>query len=390
LLVFADDWGRHPSSCQHLIRRLLGRYEVFWVNTIGMRRPRFDLATLRRGLEKLGQWAWRRRQSTPLPAGLHVLNPSMWPSFRSRLGRRLNRSLLLRHLTPLLRSLPEPPVAVTTVPIVADLVGTLPVRRWVYYFVDDFGQWPGLDQVPLRRLDEQLIRSADVLIAASETLQENIRHLGRAARVLTHGVDLDFWTGESATQAVAELGGLERPLVVFWGVSDRRMDVAFVKRLAAELSAGTIVLVGPEADPDPALYATPRVVRLPPLAFDQLPSLAREAGVLVMPYADLPVTRAIQPLKLKEYLATGKPVVARTLPATSPWGDCLDLANTAEAFSQAVRHRLARGLPPEQRQARLRLREESWEAKARDFERWALHPGARCSSPEGLVHGAEE
>ena len=40
LLVFADDWGRHPSSCQHLISRLLDRHRVAWVNTVGMRPPR--------------------------------------------------------------------------------------------------------------------------------------------------------------------------------------------------------------------------------------------------------------------------------------------------------------------------------------------------------------
>ena len=49
LLVFADDWGRHPSSCQHLIRHMLDRQDVWWVNTIGMRTPRFDRATLTRG-----------------------------------------------------------------------------------------------------------------------------------------------------------------------------------------------------------------------------------------------------------------------------------------------------------------------------------------------------
>ena len=70
------------------------------------------------------------------------------------------------------------------------------------------------------------------------------------------------------------------------------------------------------------------------MPFEELPRLAREAGVLVMPYADLPVTRAMQPLKLKEYLATGRPVVVRDLPATRPWADCLDLADTAEEFRQ--------------------------------------------------------
>ena len=138
-------------------------------------------------------------------------------------------------------------------------------------------------------------------------------------------------------------------------VTSRRLGIAF--------------LVGPSADPDPVLHTLPRVKLLPPLNFNQLPLLARDASVLVMPYADLPVTRAIQPLKLKEYLATGRPVVARDLPATRDWSDCLDLADGPEAFSRAVRERLQTGLPDRQGSARRRLTSESWDAKAQEFER---------------------
>src|SRR5205085_5854392 len=99
----------------------------------------------------------------------------------------------------------------------------------------------------------------------------------------------------------------------------------------------------------------------------ELPELARQAAVLVMPYADLPVTRAMQPLKLKEYLATGRPVVVRDLPSTREWADCLDLADTPEAFAQAVGARLRRGLPEDQKTARGRLVQENWTEKARLF-----------------------
>ena len=64
-----------------------------------------------------------------------------------------------------------------------------------------------------------------------------------------------------------------------------------------------------------------------------------------MPYADLPVTRAMQPLKLKEYLATGRPVVVRDLPATRAWADCLDLADTPEAFCRGRAAAAGDGLP---------------------------------------------
>ena len=427
LLVFADDWGRHPSSCQHLVRQLLGRYQVYWVNTIGMRPPQVDLATIRRGGEKLRQWfsrtrnaergtrnaeqrseLWHGLPTVPLapteglpeandgstdsgrpsvslggtvgrpchnsvPSSPHILNPRMWPWFTAPLDRRINRALLTRQLAPLLRTLNPSPIALTTIPVVADLVGTLPVRSWVYYCVDDFSVWPGLDSRPLRRMEADLVRKVDRVIAVSETLRDKLQGMGREAHLLTHGVDLDFW--QHAAVAVPSLDGLERPLIVFWGVCDRRMDSEFLRQLAGDLVRGTIVLVGPEDDPDPALATLPRIVRLGSLPFAQLPAVAREAAVLVMPYADLPVTRAMQPLKLKEYLATGRPVVIRELPATRAWSDCADVVSTPQAFSEAVRLRLETDLPDAQRDARRRLASEGWDEKARHL---AADPGTHA------------
>jgi glycosyltransferase involved in cell wall biosynthesis len=377
LVVFADDWGRHPSSCQHLVGHLLERHGVWWVNTIGMRRPGLDLATLSRAFEKLRQWVRPPRSQRPVDSNAHfqrhphVLTPWMLPSFGSRVERRINRAMLVRQLAPQLRALPETPLAITTIPIVADLVGSLPVRRWVYYCVDDFAEWPGLDGATLRAMESLLIERADVLVAVSQTLQDKIESHGRTAHLLTHGVDSEFW--QACPESGRELEGLERPLIVFWGVVDRRMDGTFIARLSTDLSRGTIVLVGPESNPDPALERLPRVVSHPPVAFERLPAIAQAASVLIMPYADLPVTRAMQPLKLKEYLATGKPVVACDLPSTRLWADALDLVTTPQDFSRAVTERLATGLPEAHKQARVRLAEESWAAKANAFERWLLH-----------------
>jgi len=86
------------------------------------------------------------------------------------------------------------------------------------------------------------------------------------------------------------------------------------------------------------------------------------------------VTRAMQPLKLKEYLATGRPAVVRALPAVRPWADCLDAVDTPSDFAAAVRRRLVAGLPTDQRAARTRLAAEGWTAKAREFARFVHGP----------------
>ena len=142
--------------------------------------------------------------------------------------------------------------------------------------------------------------------------------MGRESHLLTHGVDVNFWRSASATNGVIDK--LERPLIVFWGVIDRRMDFAFMERLSRSLASGTVVLAGPEQDPDPAVPPT-AAFTAPARCRSRRCRVWRGGGCLVMPYVDQPVTRAMQPLKLKEYLATGKPVVVRDLPANREWAE---------------------------------------------------------------------
>jgi glycosyltransferase involved in cell wall biosynthesis len=369
LLVFSDDWGRHPSSCQHLIQRLLPSHPVWWVNTIGMRPPRLNVATLSRGCEKIRQWFGRTPSNEAAAKNPTVVNPRMWPWVRRPHDRWINRSLLRRSLRQVVHSMPGRRIAVTTVPVVADLMGQLPVDRWAYYCVDDFGVWPGLDHKPINRMEHEVIENADLLIAVSETLQDKLRRRRREVHLLTHGVDLAFWRSNGRARCEALLAQHAHPRVVFWGVIDLRLDVARLRRLAADMATGQIILVGPMQDPDPALLSIPRVAHVPAVPLELLPSVAAQADVLVMPYRDLPVTRAIQPLKLKEYMATGKSVIVSDLPATRPWQDCLDIAGSPEEFSAMVRARVQTGPSRDQLSARRRLEGESWAAKAEEFRR---------------------
>ena len=320
--------------------------------------------------------------------GLEVMNPRMWPWFRTGLDRRLNRALLRRQLTPALSNQPGPVTALTTIPIVADLVGVLPVARWVYYCVDDFGQWPGLDGAVLIRMERQLIATADVLIAAGDHLRNRLVGMGREVHLLTHGVDLEHWAGCADVPVWPELEGLPRPLVVFWGLIDRRMDVPSLARLSADLAGGTIVLVGPEQDPDPALNHVPRLVRPPAVPYEQLAGpgpRGRGADHALRRPAGDPGDAAAEAQGIPGDGAAGGG--RRPARQPRPWADCLDLAGSPGAFSAAVRERIATGLPADQRAARSRLAAEGWAAKAEAFERWIA--GIAGSGRAGDADGPE-
>ena len=204
LVVFSDDWGRHPSSCQHLIRQLLPRYPTIWVNTIGTRRPGLSPGDLRKIGAKLRQWVSPPADSqTGLPGKLTVLSPRMWPGFGRPWQRKLNRRLIARTVNARLgpRQAGERRMAVTTLPITADLVGALAVDRWTYYCVDDFVVWPGMDGPLMQSMERELAAKVDVAVAAAPALAERLSAMGPAGR-RTDARDRSGGIGDSRTLCV--------------------------------------------------------------------------------------------------------------------------------------------------------------------------------------------
>ncbi|MBL8863566.1 MAG: glycosyltransferase [Planctomycetes bacterium] len=372
LVVFADDWGRHPSSAQHLVRELLPRWKVDWINTVGTRRPSLTIADAKKVAAKLASWMKPADEGGHAAPKLHpnltVHSPAHWPGFGAGWERSLNARLFDRALRPLLE---RAEAVVATAPIVADLAARIPEANWIYYCVDDLAEWPGLDAEALRALEQDFVPRAQRIVVVSEHLRARLQAMGRASDVLTHGFDPAHWAGVAAAhaaRAAADAGhAREQPVAVFWGAVDARLDVPIVLALAERCE---LRLVGPLADPDPRVASDPRIVRTGAVPYADLPRLAAEADVLVMPYADLPVTRAMQPLKLKEYLATGLPVVATALPANRAWADAADLVDEPAAFATRVLERAAAALPAAQARARERLAGETWAEKARQFESW--------------------
>ncbi|MEM9108674.1 MAG: glycosyltransferase [Planctomycetota bacterium] len=368
LIVFADDWGRHPSSSQHLIRELLPHYPTLWVNTVGTRRPSLSWSDIKRGIGKL--WSYIDSdgsievEDTDYPDNLKVIDPLMYPGFRRAWQRRFNTRRISKAVTKHLIQ-GHRRVVITTLPVTADLIGKLYAQNWVYYCVDNYAQWPGSDSYVMEFMEWEMVPKVDAVACVSEVLQERALGMGAVEpSLLSHGADAAMWH-TPATDSILSPNwpGDDKHIALFWGLIDERMDREWINALSNQQDC-RVVFAGPLHDA--WLFSTMSgVLFLGPLEHRSLPAHAASSQVLIMPYIDAPVTRAMQPLKLLEYLATMKPVIVRDLPSTRIWADCCDLAADAETFVELVAKRIKTGTPSEQIEARKRrLVNESWTAKA--------------------------
>jgi hypothetical protein len=367
LLVFADDWAVHPSSSQLLVRQMLPDRPVLWVNTIGTRRPRPTFADAAKIVRTLCQWCRGSRSPADRNNPI-VIHPPMLPTFASRLARATNAKLIAGSVNrAIARHLPASPTVLCSVPLAADLVGRVNAKRWIYYCVDDFASWPGLDGATLQKMEADLLQGVDDVVAVSPLLMRRAEQAGHQPTLLTHGVDLSTWKRDLSElpdhpvlQRVAQLPG---PRAIYWGLVDDRMDWRLVDQLTEHFS-GTVVLAGPQQmnEHEPATHS--RLVMPGPIPHELLPHLGKLADVLIMPYRDCAVTRAMQPLKLMEYLASSRPVVCTDLPAITGWSDCCDIVDRSR-FVERVTQRAGHPLPADQSHNRnQRLPDETWAAKA--------------------------
>jgi glycosyltransferase involved in cell wall biosynthesis len=177
--------------------------------------------------------------------------------------------------------------------------------------------------------------------------------------VVPNGVDPEEWLRiPPPPEWFARLPG---PRLLYVGTLDSRLDVDAVTRVARAWSQGSIVLAGPLADPGhlESLREEPNVAFPGPVPRDQVAALAHAADACLVPHRRLPLTEAMSPLKIYEYLAGGGPVAATDLPPLRGIAGPLVLAPPGGDFVAAVRQALAQG-PMSEPDRRRFLERNAW------------------------------
>lgn len=115
--------------------------------------------------------------------------------------------------------------------------------------------------------------------------------------------------------------------------------------------------------------------------YEDLPAYRKAFDVAVNPFRLNELTLNANPLKVREYLAAGLPVVSSAIPEVEKVGLC-KIARTSEEFVQKVDECLAEGAGPSQARAQ-RIFHESWDARVEDIRRYVGAAIIRRRSNEG-------
>jgi glycosyltransferase involved in cell wall biosynthesis len=387
LWLSTTDWDAPQfGSRQQLAQRLAGRgHRVLFVEV-----PRSlhsfisDPVGTRRALRRLGQvreeMNRREREERREEEGgrLCIYTPRpVLPIYYHPVTNNLNQRLLTADLRRTLSKLGwKVDVWWTYWPNTAAQVGRFGERLAVYHCIDDFTavSYPLTPPGAIGRMEAALCRQANLIFTRTEGLAAVKKELNPNTQVLPGGVDTAHFDPAAVSQVSADVAALPRPRVGFLGTIDDRLDVALLAACAQALPEVAFVLAGPikhhlvELN---QLRALANVHFLPARPHSQVPATIAGFDIGLIPYQRTPYTEGLSPIKLYEYLAMGKPVVATDLPYLRRESEQITIARTTADFIAALRQRLAQpATATEQAQWRATAEANSWDRQVDEIENY--------------------
>lgn len=364
LIVFGEDWGGHPSSTQHIVKRLAGDRKTVWVNSLGLRRPRLDRADLGRLFEKARRLVLSGRGDRQAP-GQHpfaaVVDPRALPFPGSRAANFLNGRLLARQIGSVARQHGlRRPVLWLSLPSAAPVIGRLGERAVVYYAGDDFGALSGVDHAAVLALEAAVAGKAQLIIAASEAIAE--RFPASRTVVVPHGVDYALFSCPAPPAAGMPSG----KVAGYYGSISDWIDVEAIAAAARALADWTFVMIGRVTTDVSALSALANVRFEGAKPHAELASWSQHWTVSLAPFRNTRQIEASNPLKLREYLAAGRPIAAtRFFPAARPYGAHIHVGDGMSGLAGAILAAAADDSSPFARRAM--VADETWDRRTRQI-----------------------
>ena len=361
------DWDHlwyHPQALMSRFAR--DAHRVLYVDTIGLRSP--QVRDFRRIALRVRNRLGAKRGGLKLtPEGVSVYSPLLLPFLNAPLARRLNVEMLVSSLNKRMARAGMPhPVLWVYLPTwtVLQCVNRIPHRMLVYNAIDALSQNPAGVSWGYEQAEMEILQRADLVLTTSEALYQEKAPHNPHTYWAPPGVD-DWWF--EAADPAPEVAALPGPRIGFFGAVDHRLDLEMMAALARAHREWTFVLIGAARCDISALLAEQNVHFLGSKRHSDLVRYLVGLDVFVLPYVTDAFTRHIQPAKLYECFALGKPTVATRLPALQSYKDVVRLADGFHEFDKALQDAVAENRPDLQTRRKEIARGNAWEKRYREI-----------------------
>jgi len=341
-------WDGAFQRPHHFIRRLSRDRRVLWVNPgLLLEVPRWIAEPIK--LAKTGR-AYFRTERTPMRLlytppempnvrVLTVLAPLPF-SGRYPLAHTLNARAVALQIRAALRRFPlSEPVFLAQHPKALALANQLGLQDIIYDCLDDLAAFPGWhDGAVIEQYENDLFRQASLVTVSSKILADRAVAAGAAPLLLPNGVELSWFRRDTPPRPVEKPPGAR--VFGFVGAIYEWIDLELIEALARTRPKDLVVLVGPIkaslTTEIARLQALPNVRLVGSVPHREVATWIAAFDVCLLPFKRNRLTESVNPLKLYEYFALGRPCLAASIPEIACWGEVVALADTPAQLPAAL------------------------------------------------------
>ena len=380
ICIGGEDWWYHNRGHFdfQIMRRLAKNWPVLFVNSIGVRFP--TLTNKAVFAQRIG------RKIKSLARGMTNVENDFWVysplSVPGRTGQAFSNWTLASQINIAAKRIGiKKPLVWVHCPPGANIVDHLNPVATVLQRTDRFEAFPEGDHHLISAQIQKLKSRADVVIYAAPHLMDEETNTVRNQLLVTHGVDVekfenagnrsspipdDIKACDSAWKKANPQNSTPKRIGFIGGLDAHTFDADMFLEIARTLPQFQFVLVGGSSLPED-WCTLENVALLGRKPYDDIAGYMAAMDVLIMPWNNSDWIKACNPIKLKEYIAVGRPIVTRDFAALGPWREFVKTAETAPEFADAIRAAALAPFDPIPGQTA--LKGESWDEKAQVIAR---------------------
>jgi len=336
LLVFGEDWEAHPSSTQHIVKILGQNRPVIWLNSIGLRKPRLTRHDLLRLINKAKSFFFNPNNndiSKQDNSNFLIITPLVIPCASNWFTLKVSKIILKWQLKVASERLNfSDPIIWASLPTSVDYLELFSNAPCVYYCGDDFNSLAGVDHQFVTQKEKQLIEKSSYIFTASEKLLDKFPR-DKAVNI-PHGVNFSLFSKKAKITPVDLPQG--RPIAGFYGSISTWLDQELLVQTIKALPHWRFVFIGKIDCNVDKLQQFSNVYFLGSKPHTDLPKYIQNWNVAILPFVDNKQIQMCNPLKLREYLASGTPIVTTDFNALNGYRKYLQIADSAKPFYQAI------------------------------------------------------
>jgi len=318
---------------------------VLWVNPIGLRFPSIRQKGFgRKILNKIKSISKTLQKPKE---GFYIFSFLYIPIFKRGRYERLNTFLIELQLLIAIRLLGiERAVCFASLPSFAAIIRSLKktgiVEPIIYYYSDQYDRYREItNRQAIIDWDRMLRNDADIIYCASERIFSNIPgeyKKTKVVKVIEHQLDFDLFDYK---QVVPKALNIKRPIIGYFGSLTDSNDWEIIRYAVTKHPEWNFVFVGNKSIDLPQLDKMPNIHFLGYVRYAELPSIAVNFSVGIMFWKMTDWIKACSPLKLKEYLALGLPVVSVPIDeVVNKYSRYVDIATDGPSFVAAIENAL--------------------------------------------------